>query len=159
MKKITDLDKIDRKILDLIQTDARMSVVELSSHVNLTKTPCLNRLRRLEKEGFISEYTARLDPVRSEQRYLVFVQVKLQATRRNCLEEFNKAVQNVPEIQGCYMMSGGYDYLLKIRTRNMDTYRALLGDVISVLPHVDQTSTFPVMENVKDTTRIPVMLA
>jgi Lrp/AsnC family transcriptional regulator, leucine-responsive regulatory protein len=150
------LDSADLRILREIQTDGRMPVVELAERVNLSKSPCLKRLRRLEKEGFIRGYFAELDAKKLAQGYLVYVQVKLANTTRLKLEEFNRSVQNVTQIQSCHMVSGGYDYLLKVRTRDMDEYRILLGDVISCLPGVAQTSTYPVMEDVKDTIAIAI---
>jgi Lrp/AsnC family transcriptional regulator, leucine-responsive regulatory protein len=151
MGYLDQLDAADLRILREIQQDGRMPVVELAERVNLSKSPCLKRLRRLEKDGFIRRYVAELDAKKMAQGYLVYVQVKLANTTRICLEEFNKAVQSVPQIQSCHMVSGGYDYLLKIRTRDMEEYRMMLVDVISGLPSVAQTSTYPVMEEVKDT--------
>lgn len=150
------LDPIDRRILNRLQQDGRMSVVDLAEHVHLSKSPCLQRLRRLERDGFIRGYRADLDPQKVAHGYLVYVQVKLENTSRDILETFNAGVQSVPQILTCHMMAGGYDYLLKIRTADMTAYRALLGDVISVLPGVNTTSTFPVMEEVKDTTVLVV---
>ncbi len=147
--QIAPLDPTDRRILREIQSDGRMPVVELAERVNLSKSPCLKRLRRLEKDGYIKGYRAELDPKRLGYGYLVFVQVKLVNTTRAKLEEFNRAVQDVPQIEGCHMMAGGYDYLLTVRTRDMDDYRLFLGEVLSGLPGIDQTSTFPVMEEVK----------
>lgn len=148
----SNLDHIDRRILEEVQRDGRIAVVELAERVNLSKSPCLKRLRRLEKDGYIRGYRADLDPDKIAQGYLVFVQVKLENTKSEKLVAFNRAVRNVPQVLSCHMLSGGYDYLLKIRTPNMSAYRELLGDVISGLPGVHQTSTFPVMEEVKDTT-------
>lgn len=150
------LDQIDRAILHQIQADGRLSVVELAERVHLSKSPCLKRLRRLERDGFIVGYRAQLDPKKIDQGYLVFVQVKLESTTSKNLAAFNRAVQDVPEILACHMLSGGYDYLLKVRTRDMGAYRDLLGDVIADLPGVYQTSTFPVMEEVKDTALLAV---
>ncbi len=150
MTNIDQLDVIDLRILSVIQSDGRMPVVDLAERVNLSKSPCLKRLRRLEKDGFIQGYCARLDPKKLGQGHLVFVQVKLANTSRSVLEHFNRAVQDIPQIQSCHMMSGGYDYLLKIRTRDMEDYRIFLSDIISALPGIAQTSTFPVMEEVKD---------
>jgi len=150
MENFKSLDQADRKILEEVQKDGRISVVDLAAKVNLTKTPCLNRLRRLEKHGFIRGYRADLDPQRIAQGHLVYVQVKLESTAREMLDDFNRAVRDIPEILACHMMAGGYDYLLQIRCRNMAAYRSLLGDVISFLPAVQQTSTFPVIEEVKD---------
>ena len=147
---IETLDPFDRKILRSVQENGRLSVSELSERVGLSKTPCLNRIRRLEKAGYIQRYKAVLSATKIRQDYVTFVQVKLERTTRRHLDDFCRAVRKIPEIQSCHMMSGGYDFLLKIRTRNMRTYREFLGDVLSELPSVAQTSTFPVMETVKD---------
>jgi len=151
MSNIDRIDFIDRRILQEIQRDGRIAFVDLAEKVNLSKSPCLKRLRRLEADGYIKGYRAILDADKISQGYLAYVQVKLKSTSRDALEAFNKAVQTVPQILSCHMMSGGYDYLLKVRTRDMRAYRALLGDVVSNLPGIDQTSTFPVMEQVKET--------
>ncbi|MEM1148326.1 MAG: Lrp/AsnC ligand binding domain-containing protein [Pseudomonadota bacterium] len=156
MRNEQDLDHIDRKILNALQKEGRLSFIELSNRVGLSKTPCLNRVKRLEREGFIRGYRAELDPVRVRQSHLVYVQVKLSNTKQASLNAFNAAVQTHPEIMSCHMMAGGYDYLLKIRTSDMAAYRRFLGEVLSTLPHVDQTSTFPVMEQVKESHSIPV---
>ncbi|MGB7372948.1 Lrp/AsnC ligand binding domain-containing protein [Pontixanthobacter sp.] len=157
MKRIA-LDKIDLQLLQCIQEDGRISVVELAKRIHLSKTPCLKRLRGLEDQGIIEGYSARLNPRKLDQGYLVYNQVKLSSTSRASLEEFNRAVKDVPAIISCHMMSGGYDYLLKVRTRDMDGYRILIGDVISQLPFVEQTSSFPVMEEVKDTHHVPIFV-
>ncbi|MEO0607541.1 MAG: Lrp/AsnC ligand binding domain-containing protein [Pseudomonadota bacterium] len=147
---LEDLDQFDRRILRAVQANGRLSISDLSDEVGLSKTPCLTRLRRLEAEGYVRHYKGVLDPAKIRQDYVTFVQVKLAGTSRRQLDAFSQAVQFVPEIQSCHMMSGGYDFLLKIRTRNMRTYRELLGDVLSELPGIAQTSTFPVMETVKE---------
>ncbi len=144
------LDKIDHAILDIMQRDGRISIVDLARQVNLSKTPCLNRLRRLEKNGFILGYQARLNPHKINQSHLVYVQVKLANTTSETLNKFNAAARQVPEILSCHMLSGGYDYLLKIRSSDMTAYRELLGEIIAELPGVLQTASFPVMEEVKD---------
>jgi Lrp/AsnC family transcriptional regulator, leucine-responsive regulatory protein len=150
------LDAIDKSILNEVQNDGRLSIVELATRVNLSKSPCLKRLRRLENEGYVKGYYAELDAKKLAYGHLVFVQVKLSNTTRSKLEEFNRAVQHVPQVLSCHMMSGGYDYLLKVRTRDMDEYRILMSDVLSALPCVGQTSTFAVMEEVKDTMTVPL---
>lgn len=147
---LEDLDAFDRQILRAMQDNGRLSISDLSDAVGLSKTPCLTRLRRLEAHGYIQRYKGVLDAAKIRQDYVTFVQVKLAATTRRHLRDFSAAVQDIPQIQSCHMMSGGYDFLLKIRTRNMRTYRELLGDVLSELPGIAQTSTFPVMETVKE---------
>ena len=150
MKTHQTIDDIDRRILKQMQSDGRLAVVHLAERVGLSKSPCLKRLRRLEKNGFIRGYRAELDPDKVQQGYLVYVQVKLSSTKRATLEAFNAAVMDIPQIMSCHMMTGGFDYLLKIRTADMKAYRQFLGDVLSVLEGVDQTTTFPIMEQVKE---------
>lgn len=150
MPKQDTLDAIDRRLLEVLQAEGRISVVELAERIGLSKSPCLKRLRKLERDGVIRGYYADLDPDRIRQGYLAYVQIKLSSTKRSTLDGFNAAVQDIPEIMSCHMMAGGYDYLLKVRTKDMTTYRHFLGETLSDLPGVDQTSTFPVMEQVKE---------
>ena len=148
------LDKFDWRILEVVQRDGRLSLADLSEHVGLSKTPCQIRLKRLEEEGFITGYHARLNMRKIRKNYVVFIQVKLEATSRRHLEQFNAAVRKIDAIQSCHMMAGGFDYLLKVRCRNMDEYRIILTDHINDLPGVNQTTTFPVMEEVKRVTGV-----
>ena len=145
------LDRFDWKILEAMQADGRLSLSELSDQVGLSKTPCQIRLKRLEAEGYIIGYNARLNMRKIRKNYVVFIQVKLEATSRRHLDNFNKAVKKMDAIQSCHMMAGGFDYLLKVRCRNMEEYRIILTDSINDLPGVYQTTTFPVMEEVKQT--------
>ncbi|HEY9539570.1 MAG TPA: Lrp/AsnC ligand binding domain-containing protein [Kiloniellaceae bacterium] len=144
------LDRIDLRILQEIQNNGRITVAELSRRVHLTKTPCAERLRRLETTGVISGYYAKLDPHILDAAHVAMVQVQMKGTTSDELEAFNAAVARVPEIQSCHMIAGGYDYLLKVRTSNIEAYRQVLGAVISRLPGVLQTHTYVVMETVKD---------
>lgn len=154
MNNLDSLDKFDIRLLQVLQHDGRISVVDLAEKIGLSKSPCLKRLRRLEKEGFIRGYRADIDPLKVKQNHLVYVQVKLSSTKVKDLDDFNTAVQDIPQIVSCHMMAGGYDYLLKIRTRNMQEYRAFLGEVLANLPGVHQTSSFPVMEQVKESSHL-----
>lgn len=133
-----------------LSADGRMTMTELAGRVGLTKTPCVARVRRLEAAGYIRGYTAVLDPVRMGRDHVAFVQVTLSDTRAPSLEAFNVAVRDVPEIEQCHMIAGGFDYLLKVRTRDIAAYRRLLGEVISALPKVASSSTFVAMESVKE---------
>lgn len=144
------LDRIDRNILAALAADGRLSMSELAARVGLSKTPVQARVRRLEKDGFIRGYAAVIDRERMGEGHVAFVQVKLSDTRSQALEAFNKAVQSVPEVEQCHMMASSFDYLLKIRTTDIGAYRRVLGERISALPHVSQTSTFVAMETVKD---------
>jgi len=150
------LDRIDRRILAHLQTDARLTIVELARRVGLSKTPCLDRVRRLTEAGTIIGHTTVLNPDRLGAAHLAFVQVTLGATTSEALETFNRAVTAIPEVQGCYMIAGGFDYLLKIRTADVQAFRRLLGEQIATLPHLLQTSSFVVMETVKDSLAVPV---
>ena len=145
-----DLDKIDRKILSVLSDDGRISVTELARQVGLSKTPCQIRMRKLEEKGYILGYVAMLDPERLGEGHIAFVQVTLSDTRSEALNAFNEAVRHIREIEQCHMIASHFDYLLKVRTRDMTNYRKILGEKISSLPHVSHTSTFVVMESVKD---------
>ena len=144
------LDTLDRKILKALQTDGRMTITELSDQVNLSKTPCAERIRRLEREGYIKGYRGVLDPEALGFSTLVFVQVILERTTTHVLDRFNAAVRTIPEVEAAHMIAGGFDYLLKVRARDMAHYRQLLGDRIGALPGVSQTHSYPVMETVTE---------
>lgn len=150
------MDRIDLKILDELQRDARLSVVEISRRVGLTKTPCAERIRRLEKSGVIRGYHADLDPEAMDVGHVVMVQVLLTSTTAQDLKRFNEGVQKIPEIESCHMIAGDFDYLLKVRTRDIAAYREVMGDRISELPCVRQTHTYVVMEVVKDAHTLPI---
>ncbi|MBO6810752.1 MULTISPECIES: Lrp/AsnC ligand binding domain-containing protein [Marinobacter] len=147
---MADLDRIDQSIIRELQKNSRITVTELASRVGLSKTPCQVRMRRLEEHGYITGYTALVNQTKLGLSHIAFAQVTLNDTSSSALTAFNKAVQNVSAVEQCHMIAGNFDYLLKVRTRNMQEYRQVLGEEISALPHVLQTSTFVVMENVKD---------
>ena len=144
------IDETDRKILDALSANARLSVAELARRVSLSKTPVQARVKRLEEEGVILGYRAQLDPVRLGRDHVAFVEVKLSDTRESALSAFNKAALSVPEIEECHMIAGAFDYLLKVRTRDIARYRQVLGERISSLPHVAHTATHVAMQAVKD---------
>jgi Lrp/AsnC family leucine-responsive transcriptional regulator len=144
------LDRLDRSILSALAGNGRLSMAELAAKVGLSKTPVQARVKRLEKEGFIRGYAATIDRERMGEGHIAFVQVKLSDTRSVALDAFNRAIFSVPEIEQCHMMAASFDYLLKVRTRDIAAYRRVLGERISALPHVAQTSTFVAMETVKD---------
>lgn len=145
---VTELDAIDIRMLAALQDNGRITVTELAEKVHLSKTPCTERVRRLEREGYISGYRAMLVPEKVGLSCLVFVQVTLERTTTDVLNRFNQAVSLIQEVESAHMIAGGYDYLLKVRARNMPHYRKVLGDQIGALPGVSQTSSFSVMETV-----------
>lgn len=147
----TGLDRFDAAILEVLAEDGRISVTDLAGRIGLSKSPTQARLRRLEKSGMILGYRAMLDPIKLGLDHVAFVEVKLTDTKESALRAFNAAVVRVPEIEQAHMIASNFDYLLKVRTRDMASYRAFLGETISSLPHVASTSTFVAMEAVKET--------
>ena len=144
------IDQFDRKILDILGKDGRISVTELASRVGLSKTPCQARMKRLQAQGYILGFRAVLDPAKLGREHVVFVEIKMTDTTETALRAFNAAVRKVPQIEQCHMIAGAFDYLLKVRTTDIKGYRAVLGEVISALPHVGATSTHVSMEAVKE---------
>jgi Lrp/AsnC family transcriptional regulator, leucine-responsive regulatory protein len=153
---MVELDDIDLSIIDQLQKDARQSVTDLSRRINLSATPCTQRMRRLEREKVILSYQARVSPSALGAALLVFVTVKLRATDEATLAAFNASVKPVRQIMECHMTGGGFDYLLKIRVADMAEYREILGGVIGQLPMVEGTNSFFVMEEVKETSMLPI---
>ena len=149
-KKFSDLDRIDQSILRVLSEDGRLTVTELAKMVGLSKTPCQIRLKRLIDDEFIQGFKARLNPAKMELEHVAFVEVKLSSTSEEALLAFNAAVLKVVEIEQCHMIAGTFDYLLKIRTSDILSYRKVLADTISGLPQVSSTSTHVSMESVKD---------
>lgn len=146
----SDLDRFDQAILATLAEDGRISITDLAKCIGLSKSPTQARLRRLEETGVILGYRAMLDPIRLGLDHVAFVEVRLTDTRESALNAFNAAVARVPQIEQAHMIAGNFDYLLKVRTRDMASYRAFLGDTISTLPHVGSTSTYVAMEAVKE---------
>ena len=151
-----NLDRIDCNILNELQADGRLSIVELAARVHLTNTPCSERVRRLEKSGLIKKYKAVIDPSLLGLSHLTVVQISLEATSDNHLEDFNAAIVGIPEVESCLLIAGAFDYVLVVRTRDIAHYREILGEHISKLPGIRQTSSFAVMEVVKEDREILV---
>ena len=151
-----DLDFIDLQILNTLQADGRLAVTDLAKRVNLSATPCTQRIKKLEQTGVIQGYHARVAPKALNMALLVFVTVKLRATDEATLSAFNEAVKPVKQILECHMTGGGFDYLLKLRVKDMVEYRQVLGGVIGELPMVEGTHSYFVMEEVKETTLLPI---
>ena len=152
-----DLDRTDLKILRCLQDDGRISNLKLAQAVSLSPTAVLARVQRLSKEGFILGYEARLNPLKLGAGMMVFVEVLLDRTTPNVFESFKAAVQVRAEIMECHMVAGGFDYLLKTRMADMAAYRAFAGTVLWQLPGVRETRTYAVMEEVKNTTCLPLL--
>lgn len=144
------LDPIDTRILRTLATNGRLSVTDLARVVGLSKSPTQVRLKRLEDAGYIQGYRAVLNAAAFGLNHVAFAEVKLTDTTERALAAFNRAVLAVPEIEECHMIAGSFDYLLKVRSRDIQSYRRILGEVISGLPHVGSTSTHVSMEAVKE---------
>ncbi|OGA61825.1 MAG: ArsR family transcriptional regulator [Burkholderiales bacterium RIFCSPHIGHO2_01_FULL_64_960] len=154
MQAEPDLDRIDRKILSILQEDGRIANLKLAEAVALSPTAVLARVQRLTRDGFILGYEARLNPLKLGAGMLVFVEVLLDRTTPNVFDQFKAAVQVHPEIMECHMVAGGFDYLLKTRSANMNAYRVFAGNVLWQLPGVRETRTYAVMEEVKHTNHL-----
>ncbi|MGV1781566.1 Lrp/AsnC family transcriptional regulator [Agrobacterium vitis] len=150
MESDSGIDQFDMKIVEALSQDGRMSITDLSERVGLSKTPCQVRLKRLMDEGYILGFRAVLDARKFGLDHIAFAEVKLCDTRETALTEFNAAVRKIREVEECHMIAGAFDYLLKVRTGDIRRYRQVLGEKISSLPHVASTSTFVVMQAVKE---------
>ena len=157
LRKPRKLDRTDRLILHYLQQDGRISNVALAKKVNLSTTPCLERVRRLERQGFIQGYTALLDPHLVDAGLLVFVEIDLLRTSPDAFRDFRREAVKLPELLECHLVSGNFDYLLKARVRDMYEYRTLLGEKILALPGVSDSRSYVVMEEVRETTILPVL--
>ena len=148
------IDKIDRKILRVLQGDGRISNLKLAEEVHLSPTAVLERVRRLTRDGYILGYTARLDPDKLGAGMMVFIEVVLDRTTPDVMNAFKAAVQVRPEILECHLVAGDFDYLIKTRVADMAAYRELVGSVMWSLPGVRETHTYAVMEEVKNSTSL-----
>lgn len=153
----SDLDRMDLNILSALQKQGRISNVALSALINLSPTPCLERVKRLEKNGYIKGYHAQLDAGKLGAGLLVFVEVSLNKTTPDIFDRFSRALSSLDPVLECHMVAGGFDYLLKLRFSDMAAYRDFLGKELAALPGILQTHTYFVMEEVKNTTAIPLL--
>ena len=150
------IDKIDAKILRVLQKDGRISNLKLAEEVHLSPTAVLERVKRLTRDGYILGYEAKLNPAKLGAGMLVSIEVLLDRTAPDVMDTFKAAVQVRPEILECHLVAGGFDYLIKTRVADMSAYRGMIGSVIWALPGVRETRTYAVMEEVKSSTALPV---
>lgn len=148
-----ELDDFDRKILTIMGRDGRISYTALAQQVGLSKTPCQQRVKRLIATGLIVGFRAIVDPAKVGLDHVAFTEVKLSDTREDALTQFKNAVRQIPEVEECHMIASNFDYLLKVRTPDIRRYRIVLGEKISSLPHVANTSTFVAMETICESAR------
>ncbi len=148
-KKQKPLDRTDYRILEILQKNGRITNVDLAEQVHLSPPPCLERVKRLEREGYIEKYVGILNPYKLNAGLLAFIQVTLHSTASKDLEKFNSAVTSLDQVQECHMVSGGFDYLIKVRASDMQAYRSFLGHELADIPNVRETHTYVVMQEVK----------
>ena len=156
MKHENALDKIDRKILRELQMDGRMTFSDLAKRVGLSTSPCLERVRRMEREGVITGYATLLNPKFLNAELIVFVQIRLSRTSQDIFERFKMAAAKIDEVQECYLISVNFDYLIKARVSDMEAYRNFLGTTLLQLPDVQESTSYVVMELVKETLSLPM---
>jgi Lrp/AsnC family transcriptional regulator, leucine-responsive regulatory protein len=150
-----ELDRIDRRILDLLQKNGRLSMTELAHKIGLSATPCTERVKRLERDGVITGYHARVSPQALGKNLLVFVEIKLSAKSGEVFDRVKKELLFVPEVMECHLVSGDFDYLVKARITEMGEYRRLLGNILLKLPSAAESRSYVVMEEIKETLYIP----
>lgn len=147
---MTELDRLDRRILDVLQRDGRISMTELAQQIGLSTSPCSERVKRMEREGVIIGYQARVSPQALGKPLLVFVEITLASKSAEVFDKVREDLMLVPEIQECHLVSGSFDYLVKARLGGMDEYRRLLGDMLKRLPVAAQSHSYVVMEEIKE---------
>mgnify|MGYP000173897497 CR=1 FL=1 len=150
------LKTIDRNILRIMQDDARITYAELARQVGLTTTPCIERVRRLERDGYIKHYSTVVDPDKLDAGLIVFVQIRLDRTSKDTFAQFKESVLELPEVQECYLVSGNFDYLIKARLADMAEYRLFLEESLLAVPAVQESTSIMVMETIKETLAIPI---
>lgn len=156
VNKTRELDRIDLTILDTLQKNGRISNTDLAKKVHLSASPCLERVRRLENEGYIEGYSAHINASKLKCGMQAFIQVTLDRTTGDVFNQFRDEVVKIKEVAECHMVAGGFDYLLKLRFENMDAYREVLGIIVE-LPAVSQTHTYVVMDKIKPDLGIPIL--
>jgi Lrp/AsnC family leucine-responsive transcriptional regulator len=146
-----EFDRIDRKILDILQRNGRISITDLAQEVGLSATPCAERVRRMERDGVISGYHARVSPRALGKNLLVFLEIKLAAKSDEVFEKIRKELHRMPDVMECHLVSGDFDYLVKARLAEMNDYRRLLGEILQRLPGSAESRSYVVMEEIKET--------
>ena len=145
------LDRVDLGSLGIIKMEGRIAISELASRVNLSTTPCSERVKRLERDGIITGYHARLNPALVDRNLLVFLEIKLSAKSGDVFDQVARDLVEIPEVLECHLISGEFDYLVKARLKEMTAYRRLLGDLLKKLPSSASSHSYIVMEEIKET--------
>jgi len=154
--EMRQFDRIDRRILDILQRSGRIAITELAEQVGLSATPCAERVRRLERTGVITGYHAHVSPQALGRSMLVFLEINLSAKSGDAFDKVKKELLHIPEILECHLVSGDFDYLVKARVTEMAAYRKLLGEILERLPASAQSHSYVVMEDIKETLILPI---
>ena len=150
------MDHFDKKLLSILQTNGRISNVELSETVNLSESACLRRVKSLEERGFIDKYVALLDQKSVGLTDTVFVHIVLKREEKSELLAFEEAVKEIPEILECYLMTGEFDYLLHLVVANMADFERLHNESLTQLPGVSRVNSSFAIRTVQKTTALPI---
>lgn len=148
--EMPELDRIDRKILDILQREGRLSMTDLAQRIGLSTSPCAERVRRMERDGVIAGYHARVTPRALGKTLLVFIEITLASKSGEVFARVRDELMHMPDVQECHLVSGSFDYLVKARLAGMDEYRNLLGDLLEKLPVAAQSHSYVVMEELKE---------
>jgi Lrp/AsnC family transcriptional regulator, leucine-responsive regulatory protein len=148
------LDRLDLKIIDALQRNGRITMTELGEQIGLSTSPCAERVKRLEKNGVITGYHARVNPLAVGKPLLVFVELTLASKSEDVFEQIRDELANMPEVIECHLVSGSFDYLVKSRLKAMSDYRELLGKILKKIPVPAQSHSYVVMEEIKESTFI-----
>jgi DNA-binding Lrp family transcriptional regulator len=156
--KISDsaFDKTDRKILDALQENARITNIELAQKVGLSPSPCLQRVRRLQQSGLISRYVTLLNPLALGLTVSVFIQVSLEKQVERALEMFEKAIRSRPEVMECYLMTGDADYLLRVVVADVQSLERFIVNYLSKIPGIASIKSSFALKQVKYKTALPL---
>jgi len=149
------LDRIDLHILSILQADGRIVMKDLAERVGLSLTPCIERVKRMERDGVIDGYYARVAPRALGLQILVFVEITLRQKSEQAFERFRRTILAIPEVMECHLVSGDFDYLIKARIPEMTEYRRLLGEILHVADG-GQSKSYVVMEEVKETLAVSI---
>ena len=150
------LTDADRRILKVIQAEGRITNQELANRCGLSPSACFDRLKRLREQGYVLGFHALLDPTKLDRALLIFIEVLMDRTTGDVFKEFAASVAVMPEILECHMVAGGFDYLIKVRVRDMEAYRRFLAETLVHMPGVRETRTYAVLEEVKNETSLPL---
>jgi DNA-binding Lrp family transcriptional regulator len=150
------LDEIDLKILAILQADGRITNVQLSQQIGLSPAPTLERVRKLEQNGYIKSYHAQLDPEKLGLNVMIFIEVSLNLHKDSSIESFMEEIAKIPEVVECYQITGGADFMMKIYAENINNYQRIIVDKLAKLADVGKLQSKVVLNSVKDTTQLPI---